>query len=70
MAEKISDEKRINDYLTRLMSGKFFKVEDLDKLTVTDLTNDTPLQDIDAVVLEKTLEDFRQNYKSEIFEDQ
>lgn len=70
MAEQKSDKQRIHDYLNRLMSGKFFKVEDLDKLTVTDLTNDTPLQDIDSGVLKKTLEHFRQSYKSEIFKDQ
>ncbi len=69
MAEKISDEQRVIDYLSRLMAGKFFKIEDLDSFTVSDLLQDTPIQDVDREMAEKTLDYFKNKYKSEIFKD-
>ncbi len=69
MAQKISDEQRVIDYLSRLMAGKFFKVEDLDSLTAGDLLHDTPIQDVEREVVENTLEFFKKRYKSEIFKD-
>ena len=69
MKEEISDEQRVIKYLNRLMAGRFFRIEDLERLTVLDLMHDTPVQDIDKKILEKTLVDFRKAYKSEIFKD-
>ncbi|MBU2514041.1 hypothetical protein KJ966_22120 [bacterium] len=69
MAQKISDEQRVIDYLSRLMAGKFFKVEDLDSLTVGDLLDETPIQDVDRTIVENTLDYFKKRYKAEIFKD-
>jgi hypothetical protein len=69
MADSGLDEQRVIDYLTRLMSGRFFQIEDLDALTTQDLVEDTPVQDVDRSVLEKTLVAFKIKYKSEIFKE-
>ncbi len=69
MTKSLSNEQRVIDYLTRLMSGRFFQIEDLESLTVQDLAQDTPVQDIDKAILEKALTVFRAKYKSEIFKD-
>ncbi len=67
--QKETEEQRIIGYLKMLMEGKYFLVDDLDALTVTDLKEDTPIRDIDSSVLENTLNSFRKRYKSEIFTD-
>ena len=69
MTKAKSDEQRVIDYLNQLMSGRFFQIEDLETLTVRDLTEDTPVQDVDRSILEKTLASFKTGYKSEIFKD-
>ncbi len=69
MTESKSDKTRVVDYLTRLMSGRFFQIDDLEAMTVQDLKEDTPLQDIESSVLEAALAEFKEKYKSEIFKD-
>ncbi len=69
MSKKLSDEQRVIDYLTRLMSGKFFSIEDLDAITVEDLLMDTAIEDVAREIVEKTLTFYRRKYKSEIFKE-
>ncbi len=69
MSESDEDVKRILVYLNRLIAGRFFQIDDLDSLTVSDLKFGTPIQDIAGDVLEKTLNDFRTDYKSQFFKE-
>ncbi len=65
----MADRKRIEDYLTRLMESKFFSIADLESLSVEDLLNDSPVQDLDRSFLEDVLNAYKKDYKSGIFED-
>ena len=69
MPKKLSDEQRVIDYLSRLMSGKFFSIEDLEAMNVEDLLTDSPISDVTVEIVEKTLEYYRGKYKSEIFKE-
>ncbi len=65
----MADKKRIEDYLTRLMESKFFSIDDLESLSVEDLLNDSPVQDLDRSFLEEVLNSYKKDYKSGLFED-
>ena len=61
--------KRILDHLNRLVSGRLFRIEDLETLTTADLKEDSPVQDIAIEIIQDVLEQFRSDYKSRIFKD-
>ena len=65
----MTDKQRIEDYLTRLMESKFFSIDDLESLSVEDLLNDSPVQDLDRSFLEDVLNSYKKDYKSDLFED-
>ncbi len=69
MPKKLLDEQRVIDYLSRLMSGSYFSIEDLDAITVGDLLADTPIADVDREIVKKTLDFYKRKYRSEIFKE-
>ncbi|MBU3914426.1 hypothetical protein KKA14_02740 [bacterium] len=65
----MTDKQRVVKYLNRLMESKFFSIDDLESLSVEDLLNDSPVQDLDGSFLEDVLNSYKKDYKSGLFED-
>jgi hypothetical protein len=61
--KKPSQKQRVERYLNRLMKGRYFTVDDLMSLSVTDLKQDTPILDVGRSTISQVLGSFKTKYK-------
>ena len=66
--KKPSQKQRVERYLNRLMKGRYFTVDDLMSLSVTDLKQDTPILDVGRSTISQVLGSFKTKYKEKASE--
>jgi len=60
--KKPTQRKRVEKYLNRLMKGRYFTIDDLLSLTVSDLKSNTPILDISRSTVSKVLADYKKKF--------
>ena len=66
--KKPSQKQRVERYLNRLMKGRYFTVDDLMSMTVTDLKQDTPILDVGKSTISQVLGAFKIKYRDKASE--
>jgi len=63
-----TQKQRVERYLNRLMKGRYFTVDDLMSLSVTDLKRDTPILDVGRSTISQVLGSFKTKYSEKASE--